>query len=173
MIQQLPLEIVTAIAGFLSSKETGEFAKTCQKCYFAVLPHMWHQLEISNTQELSRVAKKLETNQLWSGRAIQVVRNVTFHRCSNKKFSSSFAASMFGIASTQTDQQNEKAEQGSVKPCERISAFGRRLLELWISKKQQETFMQLQLKKKNIHHSRVHFHSSIIKQIIPSSCTTY
>lgn len=139
MIQKLPLEIVTAIAGYLPIEDTAEFAKTCQKCYFAVLPHIWHHLSLSNTKELSIVAKRLQTNSLWSERAVQFVRDVSLCRgegggCEEqKKFSSAVAASMFGIASTPTDQEEEAAaaEKESLTPHERISNFGRRLLELF------------------------------------------
>ncbi|CAO3657422.1 unnamed protein product [Mucor hiemalis] len=133
MIQKLPLEIVTVIAGYLPIEDTAEFAKTCQKCYFAVLPHIWHHLSLSSTNELSIVAKRLQTNSLWSQRAVQFVRDVSLCRgCDeHKKFSSAVAASMFGIASTPTDQESERSEKDSIKPHERIGNFGRRLLELF------------------------------------------
>lgn len=132
MIQQLPLEIVTVIASYLPLKDTGEFARSCQKCYFAVLPHIWHHLTITDTKELSIVAKKLQTNSLWAQRAVKFVRDVSFNGKNNdKKFSSTLAASLFGITSTHTEQEDEKTEMESVKPHERFGAFGRRLLELF------------------------------------------
>lgn len=133
MLQTLPLEIVTVIASYIPLKDTGEFARTCQKCYFAVLPHIWHHLSIGDTRELSTVAKRLETNSLWSQRAIHFVRNVTF--CSgchqHKRFSSAVAASMFGIANTPSNQREERSELESVTPHESINTFGKRLLELF------------------------------------------
>ncbi|KAG2198295.1 hypothetical protein INT47_003008 [Mucor saturninus] len=131
MIQQLPLEIVTAIANYIPLKDTGEFARTCRKCYFAVLPHIWHDLTITDTKDLSIVAKKLQTNSLWAQRAVQFVRDVSFSSKNNKQFSSTLAATLFGTTSTHTEQEDEKNEFESVQPHERFVAFGRRILELF------------------------------------------
>lgn len=131
MIQQLPLEIVTAIANYIPLKDAGEFAKTCRKCYFAVLPHIWHDLTITDTKELSMVAKKLQTNSIWAQHAVQFVRDVSFSAKNNKQFSSTLAATLFGTTSTHTEQEDEKNELESVQPHERFVAFGRKLLELF------------------------------------------
>lgn len=132
MIQQLPVEIVTTIAGYLPLKDTGEFARTCQKCYIAVLPHIWHTLTITDTKELSIVAKKLQSNSLWSQRAIKFVRDVSVcGKNDEKKLPSTLAASLFGITITHSEQEDEKSEMESVKPHERFVAFVRRLLELF------------------------------------------
>lgn len=131
MIQQLPLEIATAIAKYLPLEDTGEFARTCQKCYFAVLPQIWHSLTITDTKELSIVARKLHTNSLWAQRAAQFVRNVSLNSKNNKRFSATLSATLFGITSTHTEQEDEKNELESVQPNERFVAFARRLLELF------------------------------------------
>lgn len=131
MFQKLPVEIVTAIADFLSTKDTGELAQTCQKCYYAALPHMWHELDISNANELSKIAHSVETNGLWSSRANQFVRQVALLHSDKKGFSPTFSASMFGITSTPSERRNETKLQESIKPCESISTFGRDIVKIF------------------------------------------
>jgi hypothetical protein len=135
MIQKLPLEVVTQIASNIPLEDAGEFARTCQKCYFAVLPHIWHHLSLHNTTELSLVAERLQSNGLWAQRAIQFVRDVSLTGTkNNQRMSSTLAASMFGIASSPQQQardQNNSSSNNSVTPHERIGSFGRRILQLF------------------------------------------
>ncbi|KAI8641504.1 hypothetical protein BD408DRAFT_418142 [Parasitella parasitica] len=136
MLQDLPLEVLTKIAENLPVEETGEFARTCHKCYFAVLPHIWHQLTLNNAVELNQVANRLESNSVWAQRAIRFVRDFSFgnndEQVNHPKFSSTLAASMFGIASSPAEQAAEEAEQSKKNAShERIGAFGKRLLRLF------------------------------------------
>ncbi|KAK4521345.1 uncharacterized protein ATC70_011960 [Mucor velutinosus] len=135
MLQELPLEILTQIAEFIPVGDAGEFARTCRKCYFAILPHIWHQLTLNNTVELNMLAKRLQSNNLWAQRAIRFVRDVSLgsdDQINQPKFSSTLAASMFGIASTPDAQAAEQAEESKrVTRRERIGVFGKRLLNLF------------------------------------------
>ncbi|GAA5797355.1 hypothetical protein EDC94DRAFT_599660 [Helicostylum pulchrum] len=130
MIQKLPLELVTLIASYLDMKDTSEFATTCRYNYFAVLPLIWQHLTITDTRELSMVADKLKVNSSWSQRAVQFVRNVSLcDKHQHKKFSCSLAASMFGITSTLSEQQDEKVVLS--QPHEPTAQFGQHLLDLF------------------------------------------
>ncbi|CEP14041.1 hypothetical protein [Parasitella parasitica] len=136
MLQDLPLEILTQVAEFIPVQDAGEFARTCHKCYFAVLPHIWHQLTLNNAVELNQVAKRLESNSIWAQRAVRFVRDFSFgnsdEQVNHPKFSSTLAASMFGIASSPAEQAAEEAEQSKQNTHhERIGAFGKRLLKLF------------------------------------------
>ncbi|KAI9476043.1 MAG: hypothetical protein EXX96DRAFT_575539 [Benjaminiella poitrasii] len=131
MLQLLPLEVLTHIASFIPLEDTSEFGSACQKCYFAVLPHIWHHLSINNTKELNLVASRLKSNSVWADRAIHFVRDVSLEPCSHPKISSTLAAAMFGIASTPSDQEKERKEYLSITPHERIGAFGKRLLQVF------------------------------------------
>ncbi|KAG2232577.1 hypothetical protein INT48_009786 [Thamnidium elegans] len=111
-------------------KDTSEFATTCHYNYFAVLPLIWQHLTITNTRELSIVAHKLKANSSWSQRAIQFVRNISLcNKHQHKKFSCSLAASMFGITSTLSEQQDEKIQVS--QPHEHIAQFGQHLFDLF------------------------------------------
>ncbi|KAL7321601.1 hypothetical protein PS15m_001358 [Mucor circinelloides] len=135
MLQELPLEILTQIAEFIPVQDAGEFARTCQKCYFAILPHIWHQLTLNNTVELNMLAKRLQSNNLWAQRAIRFVRDVSLgsdDQINQPKFSSTLAASMFGIASSPAEQAAEEAEETKkVTRRERIGVFGKKLLNMF------------------------------------------
>lgn len=134
MIQKLPLEVLSQIARNVPLEDAGEFARTCQKCYFAMLPHIWHHLSLHNTKELSIVAERLKSNSLWAQRAIQFVRDVSLAGTkNNQKISSTLAASMFGIVSSPQQQATEQniSSNNSVTPHERIGNFGRRILQLF------------------------------------------
>ncbi|KAL9546251.1 hypothetical protein MBANPS3_006754 [Mucor bainieri] len=126
MLQELPLEVLTQIAEFIPVEDAGEFARTCHKCYFAILPHIWHQLTLNNTVELNMLAKRLQSNNLWAQRAIRD------DQINQPKFSSTLAASMFGIASTPDEQAAEEAEKNKrVTRRERIGVFGKKLLNMF------------------------------------------
>lgn len=138
MLQELPLEVLTQIAEYIPLEDAGEFGRTCQKCYFAVLPHIWHNLTLNNTVELNLVAKRLESNSIWEQRAIRFVRDFSLassEQDNHHKFSSTLAASMFGIATSPDEQaaeeEQEAAENKKITPHERIGAFGKRLLKLF------------------------------------------
>ncbi|CAO3648017.1 unnamed protein product [Mucor fragilis] len=135
MLQELPLEILTQIAEYIPVEDAGEFARTCHKCYFAILPHIWHQLTLNNTVELNMLAKRLQSNNLWAQRAIRFVRDVSLgsdDQINQPKFSSTLAASMFGIASTPDEQAAEEAEENKrVTRRERIGVFGKKLLNMF------------------------------------------
>jgi hypothetical protein len=132
MIQKLPLEVVTQIASNIPLEDAGEFARTCQKCYFAILPHIWHRLSLHNTTELSLIAERLQSNGLWAQRAIQFVRYVSLTGSKkNTKMSSTLAALMFGIASSPQQQAIEDNSIHAIASHERIGAFGRRILQLF------------------------------------------
>ncbi|KAF1800179.1 hypothetical protein V8B55DRAFT_1393754 [Mucor lusitanicus] len=135
MLQELPLEVLTQIAEFIPVQDAGEFARTCHKCYFAILPHIWHQLTLNNTVELNMLAKRLQSNNLWAQRAIRFVRDVSLgsdDQINQPKFSSTLAASMFGIASTPDEQAAEEAEEKKrVTRRERIGVFGKKLLNMF------------------------------------------
>ncbi|GAN11196.1 hypothetical protein MAM1_0501c10754 [Mucor ambiguus] len=135
MLQDLPLEILTQIAEFIPVEDAGEFARACHKCYFAILPHIWHQLTLNNTVELNMLAKRLQSNNLWAQRAIRFVRDVSLgsdDQINQPKFSSTLAASMFGIASTPDEQAAEEAEENKrVTRRERIGVFGKKLLNMF------------------------------------------
>lgn len=135
MLQELPLEILTQIAEYIPVQDAGEFARACHKCYFAILPHIWHQLTLNNTVELRMLAKRLKSNNLWAQRAIRFVRDVSLgsdDQINQPKFSSTLAASMFGIASTPDEQAAEEAEENKrATRRERIGVFGKRLLNMF------------------------------------------
>ncbi|KAG2210383.1 hypothetical protein INT46_000964 [Mucor plumbeus] len=138
MLQELPLEILTQIAEYIPLEDASEFGRTCQKCYFAILPHIWHNLTLNNTAELNLVAKRLESNSIWAQRAIRFVRDFSLassEQANHHKFSSTLAASMFGIASSPDEQaaeeEYEAEENKKIAPHERIGTFGKRLLKLF------------------------------------------
>lgn len=129
MLQKIPLELVTLIASYLDLKSTSEFAATCHHCYNAVLPLIWQHLTITDTNELSILDKKFQKNPIWSQRAIQYVHTVSLcRRNCNRIFSCRFAASMFGITSSRSEQQEELL---SIQPHEQTGSFGQHLLNLF------------------------------------------
>ncbi|KAI8059946.1 uncharacterized protein B0P05DRAFT_590881 [Gilbertella persicaria] len=126
MLQQLPLEIITHIASFIPLEQMAEFASTCQMCYFAVLPHVWHHLSIHNLSELDSVAQHLQSNRVWAQRVIQFVRKISL--CSDQcRYSPKLAATMFGMVSTppETKEQQESMVR------KRLSTFGCQILALF------------------------------------------
>ncbi|KAI7901408.1 uncharacterized protein BX663DRAFT_571989 [Cokeromyces recurvatus] len=76
-----------------------EFASTCHKCYFAVLPHIWPYPSLNNTKELDLIVKHLNANTIWTQRTIQFLRDVSLISDDGKpQFSStSLAASLIWL----------------------------------------------------------------------------
>ncbi|KAI8975072.1 hypothetical protein BDF20DRAFT_585033 [Mycotypha africana] len=143
-LQTLPTEILTQIASFIPAEEVGEFGRTCQKCYYAVLPFIWHHLTLNDASELSLVAKRLEKNHEWHEKASYFVKDVSLSRsnsCDSFKFSAADQACMFGIA-TPPSERIGTPENGSSSSSirrgfslaqhqhhEQIDVFGKRLLQ--------------------------------------------
>lgn len=130
LLDGLPLEILTHIADFILTKEDlVEFSETCKRCYYAVLPHLWQQLSLHDTAELSLLSKKLKQNNIWAERASYFVKDVALvqEKELDRKYNPAVAASMFGIPS---DPQLNKAVKKR-SPNERIGRFGKKLLNMF------------------------------------------
>ncbi|KAI8377204.1 hypothetical protein EDC96DRAFT_494862 [Choanephora cucurbitarum] len=131
-LQKLPPEIINHIASFISHDDLAELAETCQKCYLAVLPYLWHDITIHSMEDLETIARRLYSNILWRQRAIQFVHNITL--CGirhSRRCSTSFMARMFGIAITEENEADYANNKEQPFQTASIVDFGHLVLTLF------------------------------------------
>ncbi|KAI8141876.1 hypothetical protein BJV82DRAFT_165579 [Fennellomyces sp. T-0311] len=77
MLQELPTELLSCIASYLSAESAGALAQTCRRCYCSAIPVLYNELPIAKPDDLFVLSKKLSTATLLAQRARQYVRAVS------------------------------------------------------------------------------------------------
>ncbi|KAI9278533.1 hypothetical protein BDA99DRAFT_531284 [Phascolomyces articulosus] len=77
MLQELPPELLSSISSYLSLESASALSLTCNHCYWAVLPVIYHDLSITKPEELFALSSRLSKNKLYAERASRYVRSLS------------------------------------------------------------------------------------------------